>query len=178
MCLGHATYITGLDCCQTLHTVTLRFHILVKGWGGEHKKLIQLIQPPAQKSHYTADEFKDCQRWKETVLMAQQLSLSSLLVSCGWKTDYPVKLILNTILFKYCIVDSAYLNMFVRRCDALCDVFMAATKWRWMCLFDESIWPWYVSPHVCYIIAMEELSILIQAVTCSLQQSYRSKTAS
>lgn len=33
-----------------------------EGGGRENKKPIQLIQLPAQKSHYTADEFKDCQR--------------------------------------------------------------------------------------------------------------------
>lgn len=45
-----------------LYTATLRLHILGKGGGRENKKPIQLIQLPAQKSHYTADEFKDCQR--------------------------------------------------------------------------------------------------------------------
>lgn len=50
--------------------------------------------------------------------MAQQLCLSSLLVSCGWKTkDFPVKLILSTVLFKYCMIVHLFKDVFLRRCD-------------------------------------------------------------
>lgn len=58
--------------------------------GDKNKKISQLIHLPARKSHYTADEFKDCLRWKGTVFMARQSCVPSLLVSCGWKTkDMP-----------------------------------------------------------------------------------------
>lgn len=105
--------------------------------------------------------------------MAQQLCLSSLLVSCGWKTkDFSVKLILSTILFKYCMIVHLFKDMFLRRCD----VFI----WR---LLNKDIHGWWknrpdlgmnlpASVYYCYI---GTLSILIQAVTCRPQQSYKQK---
>lgn len=60
----------------------------VWGVGGDkNKKISQLIHLQAPKSHYIADEFKDCLRWKGPVCMARQSCVQSLLVSCGWKTE-------------------------------------------------------------------------------------------
>lgn len=80
MCLGHATYITVLDCSQCY------IQLLCMCRGDKNKNISQLIHLPARNSHYTADEFKDCLRWKGVVFMARQSCVPSLLVSCGWKT--------------------------------------------------------------------------------------------
>lgn len=98
MRLGHATYITGLDCSRC--NIKLLCIGGCIGGGCKNKKISQLIHLPARKSHYTADEFKDCLRWKGAVFMALQSCVPSLPVSCGWKNkrhaDGPAKWILST----------------------------------------------------------------------------------
>lgn len=73
---------------------------------GENKTNSQLIHLVAQKSHYPADEFKDCLRWKGTMFMARQSCVPSLVSWMKNKrhVNTPAKWMLNTSLFKYLMI--------------------------------------------------------------------------